>query len=59
MAPGEMAAVPVRARGDDLCHLHPVTVSYAQEAKGDKPARCYTVDIIFSLHCFTPGDRRR
>lgn len=39
----------------DLCHLHPATITYVQEAKRDKPARCYTVDVIFSLHCFTRG----
>jgi hypothetical protein len=37
----------------DLSHLHPRTCRYEQPAKGDKPARAYTVDIIFSLHCFT------
>ena len=37
----------------DLSHLHPRTCRYEQPAKGDKPARVYTVDIIFSLHCFT------
>jgi len=39
----------------DLNHLHPRTCLYEQPAKGDKPARVYTVDIIFSLHCFTRG----
>lgn len=37
----------------DLCHLHPNTITYVQEAKGDKPERNYTVDVIFSHHCFT------
>jgi hypothetical protein len=39
----------------DLSHLHPHTCRYQQPAKGDKPARTYTVDVIFSLHCFTRG----
>ncbi len=26
-----------------------------QEAKGDKPARAYAVEVHFSLHCFTRG----
>jgi hypothetical protein len=37
----------------DLTHLHPRTVVYEQAAKGDKPSRCYTVDVVFGLHCFT------
>lgn len=37
----------------DLSHLHPRTCRYEQPAKGDKPTRHYTVDVIFSLHCFT------
>jgi hypothetical protein len=37
----------------DLSHLHPRTCRYEQPAKGNKPARTYTVDVIFSLHCFT------
>jgi hypothetical protein len=37
----------------DLDHLHPRTVIYLQPAKGAKPARDYTVDVLFSLHCFT------
>jgi len=36
----------------DLTHLHPRTVIYEQAAKGDKPSRRYTVDVIFGLHCF-------
>lgn len=39
----------------DLCHLHPSTITYEQEAKGGKPARCYTVEVFFSMHCFTRG----
>jgi hypothetical protein len=37
----------------DLSHLHPRTCQYEQAAKDDKPSRVYTVDVIFSLHCFT------
>jgi len=39
----------------DLCHLDPKTITYVQEAKGNKPERTYTVEVIFSLHCFTRG----
>jgi hypothetical protein len=39
----------------DLSHLHPRTCRYEQPAKDGKPARFYTVDIFFSLHCFTRG----
>ena len=38
-----------------LDHLHPKTVSYFQPAKGTNPPRGYTVDVIYSLHCFTRG----
>jgi hypothetical protein len=37
----------------DLTHLHPRTVSYTRPEKGKDPARRYTVDVIFSFHCFT------
>jgi hypothetical protein len=39
----------------DLAHLHPRTVTFTQPAKGDKPERQYTVDVVFGLHCFTRG----
>ncbi len=39
----------------DLSHLHPRTCQYEQAAKGEKPARTYCVDVLFSLHCFTRG----
>lgn len=39
----------------DLQHLHPRTVVYTQPEKGANPPRNYTVDVIFSLHCFTRG----
>jgi hypothetical protein len=41
----------------DLAHLHPKTVTFTQAAKGDKPARTYTVDVTFGLHCFTRGSK--
>lgn len=37
----------------DLSHLHPSTCRYEQPAKDNKPAHVYTVDVIFSHHCFT------
>jgi len=39
----------------DLSHLHPRAVTYRQPAASGKPERTYSVDIIFSLHCFTRG----
>ena len=39
----------------DLTHLHPKTISYIQPAKGINPPRGYSIDVIFSLHCFTHG----
>jgi len=37
----------------DLSHLHPIAVTYQQPAKGDRPTRCYSVEVSFGLHCFT------
>jgi hypothetical protein len=39
----------------DLCHLHPRTIVYTQQTKGEIPERTYTVEVAFSLHCFTRG----
>jgi len=39
----------------DLTHLHPIEVQFTQEAKGEKPAITYAVDVLFGLHCFTRG----
>jgi hypothetical protein len=39
----------------DLSHLHPRTCRYTQPAKGNKPEHSYSVEIRFSLHCFTRG----
>lgn len=39
----------------DLCHLHPKTITYRQPEKANKPARRYSVDVDFGLHCFTRG----
>jgi hypothetical protein len=41
----------------DLLHLHPHSLRYEQPAKCDKPALTYTVEVSFSLHCFTRGNR--
>ena len=37
----------------DLSHLHPFVQTFEQAAQGDKPARTYQAQVIFSLHCFT------
>jgi hypothetical protein len=37
----------------DLSHLDSVTLTFEQPAKDDKPARLYTVNVFFGLHCFT------
>jgi hypothetical protein len=37
----------------DLSHLHPFVHTFVQPAKDSKPARTYSVQVIFSLHCFT------
>lgn len=37
----------------DLAHLHPFLHSFEQMEQGDKPARKYQVQVMFSLHCFT------
>lgn len=39
----------------DLGHLHPKAITYFQPARGTNPPRCYNVDLIYSLHCFTKG----
>ena len=39
----------------DLAHLHPRRTTIVQEAQPGKPARSYTLQVIFSLHCFTRG----
>lgn len=39
----------------NLTHLHPRVCSYMQPAKGTNPPRAYTVEISFSMHCFTRG----
>jgi hypothetical protein len=39
----------------DLSHLHPFVQTFEQAAQGDKPARNYQAQVIFSLHCFTHG----
>lgn len=37
----------------DLSHLSPRTLQFERPAQGDKPAVIFTVDVVFSLHCFT------
>ena len=38
-----------------LDHLDSKTILYEQPGKADKPARKYSVEVDFSLHCFTRG----
>jgi hypothetical protein len=37
----------------DLNHLHPQTIEFERPAKDGKPAVVYTVDLTYSLHCFS------
>ncbi len=37
----------------DLRHLHPRTFKFERPAQSGKPAVIFTVDVIFSLHCFS------
>ena len=37
----------------DLAHVHPRTCDYVQPAKDTNPAHAYTVEVMFSHHCFT------
>lgn len=37
----------------DLSHLHPFVHTFEQSEQYGKPARSYSVQVIFSLHCFT------
>ncbi len=37
----------------DLTHLHPFSFDLVVAASGDKPARMYRLNVIFSLHCFS------
>lgn len=37
----------------DLSHLHLTTIEYIQPAQDGRPERIYTVDIHYSLHCFS------
>jgi hypothetical protein len=39
----------------DLRHVHPRTCECTQPAKGEHPARIFTVEVTFSHHCFTRG----
>lgn len=37
----------------DLTHLHPCTFKFERPAEGNKAAEVYTVDVVFTLHCFS------
>ena len=37
----------------DLSHLHPFSMDVVQPAQNEKPELRYSVDVLFSLHCFT------
>ena len=39
----------------DLSHLHPQLIEVVQAAAGDKPAKIYHMQLIYSLHTFTRG----
>ena len=39
----------------DLTHLHPCTFRFERPADKGKPAEVYTIDTIFTSHCFTRG----
>lgn len=41
----------------DLSHLHPQTFRFERPADGNKVAERYTVDVVFSAHCFTRDPR--
>ncbi|MBP4050882.1 hypothetical protein B0T49_13575 [Chromobacterium violaceum] len=43
----------------DLSHLYPKVIDVVQPATGDKPARTYKVQLIYSLHTFTRGVEAR
>lgn len=38
-------------------HLHPIMVDYEQPAKDGKPSKSYQVEVQFSSHCFTRGQK--
>jgi hypothetical protein len=37
----------------DLSHLNPCTLKFERAASNDKQAVTFTVDVVFSLHCFS------
>lgn len=37
----------------DLTHLHPCTLKFERPAEGNRAAEVYTVDVVFTLHCFS------
>ncbi|PCI34337.1 MAG: hypothetical protein COB54_00665 [Alphaproteobacteria bacterium] len=41
----------------NLDHLHPFEYNLTVPAQGHKPERKYRLNVIFSLHCFTRGQK--
>jgi hypothetical protein len=41
----------------DLSHLNPCTQKYERPAEGNRPSEVYTVEVVFSLHCFSHGPK--
>lgn len=39
----------------DLSHLHPQLIEVVQAAAGDKPAKIYHMQLIYSLHTLPVG----
>lgn len=37
----------------DLSHLHPTRIQYVQLAKASQSEKTYTVEVHYSLHCFS------
>lgn len=37
----------------DLSHLHPTQIQYVQPKTDTQPERVYTVEVCYSLHCFS------
>jgi hypothetical protein len=41
----------------NLAHLDPCTLRYERPAEGNRAAEAYTVDVVFTLHCFSRAPR--
>jgi len=37
----------------DLSHLHPALIQYVQSGTASQPEKIYTVEVFYSLHCFS------